>query len=107
MTDLEKQFGDFDGKNPFVWSLFVEFTEQLVERGFRHYSADAVLHRIRWETSVGTREAGSAAGRLLKLNNNYAAYYARKYHRISEATDGFFHTRRVRGILGQVQMPWA
>lgn len=83
----ESRFAEFDAQHPEVWTLFERFTLDLIRRGFEHHSADAVLHRVRWET-----DAGDAEG--LKINNNYAAYYGRKFHRLHPRYAGFFRTRR-------------
>ncbi len=42
-------FERFDRAHPDVWALFVRFAEELRASGRHHYSADALLHRIRWE----------------------------------------------------------
>ena len=34
-----------DAENPRVWELFVKFTFELIQRGFTHHSAYAVMHR--------------------------------------------------------------
>lgn len=72
--DFARRFAEVDAANPRVWELFEQFTLMLIRRGFRHYSADAVLHRVRWETTVELRD-----GEGFKINNNWSAYYARKW----------------------------
>jgi hypothetical protein len=67
-------FADVDARNPHVWVLFERFTLSLIRRHFTRYSADAVLHRVRWETAVALEDEGS-----FKINNNWSAYYARKF----------------------------
>jgi len=88
VTDLRDAFERFDADNPKVWELFVRFTKQLIARGFKHYSADAVLHRVRWETAVET------TGDAFKVNNNFVSGYARKFEREYPEHAGFFRMRQ-------------
>jgi hypothetical protein len=73
--------------DPLAWRLFQRFTLELIDRGFAHYSSDAVLHRVRWETAVSARVGG------FKVNNNLAPLYARMFHETYPAHDGFFRMR--------------
>jgi hypothetical protein len=68
--------------------MFVRFTFEAIEADKKHYSADAVLHRVRWETSVRERSGE------LKCNNNHTAYLAREFHRRFPEHRGFFRLRR-------------
>jgi hypothetical protein len=76
------------GLDPLAWRLFQRFSLELIERGFAHYSSDAVLHRVRWETAV-TIDDGSC----FKVNNNVTPLYARHFHEQHPAHAGFFRTR--------------
>ena len=89
-TPLEAAFNDFDRKNLRVYGLFKRFTFQVIDAGHKHYSADAICHRIRWHTSIDTR------GDDFKINNNYTAFYARKFMKDHPEHDGFFSTRATR-----------
>ena len=46
-TKLIRDFFKFHSENPQVYELFSRFTRQVIDRGFEHYSADAVMHRVR------------------------------------------------------------
>jgi hypothetical protein len=74
--------------DPIAWRLFQRFTLELIERGYEHYSSDAVLHRVRWETSVSTADHSG-----FKCNNDVTALYARMFHLMHPQHDGFFRTR--------------
>jgi len=87
--ELRDQVKAFHRQHPKVWYLFCQFTEELIDRGFSHYSAKGVFERIRWETA----EADSARNEF-KLNNNYSAFYARAFMRCNPEHDGFFRTRQ-------------
>lgn len=90
-------FYEFDAAHPDVWQLFERFTLDLIRRGFGHYSSDAVLHRVRWETSAG---AGSDED-AFKINNNWTAYYARKFDEQHPEYAGFFRMRRSKADEAQ------
>lgn len=86
---IEERFNEFHGSHPEVWTLFVRFSHEVMTAGHEHYSADAVLHRVRWEADIG--HCQDAEG--YKINNNYSAFYARLFHREYPQHDGFFRTR--------------
>lgn len=82
---MAARFAAFDAKYPEVWEMFKRFTNEIIALGKEHYSADAVLHRIRWETAFVSTEQ-------FKINNIYSAFFARKFHREFPQYDGFFMT---------------
>jgi len=85
-TDFER----FHVENPRVYELFERFTLQVIKRGFKHYSADAICHRLRWETGIETR------GDDRKINNNFVSAYARLFERDHPEYRGFFRKRTSR-----------
>ena len=85
-----ERFNAFDEANPSVWSMFVRFAFELIRCGRERYSADALLHRIRWEVAVNT------VGDDFKVNNDFAALYARKFREQYPEHAGFFETRERR-----------
>lgn len=95
--NLYSRFLEFDRANPRIWDLFKTFTGQAIvsmERGngkIRGISADMICHRIRWHIEIDTD------GDPFKLNNNYVAYYARKFVRLFPKYGGVFKFRSVRG----------
>jgi hypothetical protein len=103
--DLRAQFEAFHASNPKVWDLFVRFTMDLIVAGHKHYSADAVLHRIRWHTNVETRKAGmSPTGEELKINNNFAAFYSRMFADRYPGNRDFFQIRKSAADEGGFQL---
>jgi hypothetical protein len=94
---LQRRFADIDRANPNVWSLFVRLTFDRIHRGFRNYSSDAVLHRVRWETAVPLED-----GSGFKINNNWSPFYARKFHDAYPQHAGFFRTRASVADAGRV-----
>lgn len=84
---IDNAFQAFHDANPGVWELFQKFTFELISKKFKHYSADAVCHQIRWHTAVITND------RDFKLNNNYTSRYARLFHKAHSQHSNFFRTR--------------
>ena len=90
LEQMRQQVSAFHGENPQVWDLFVRFTMELINRGFQHYSVNAIFERIRWEVD----SVGGDGKSTFKLNNNYRAFYARRFHKVYPQHEGFFRTRR-------------
>ena len=94
MTDtrydqMREQVQRFHDEHPEVWDLFVRFTRDRIDRGFKNYSVNAIFERIRWEVDgVGGNDRAS-----FKLNNNYPAFYARRFMKMYPRHEGFFRTR--------------
>jgi len=86
--EIDRQFAGFHAENPKIWELFVKFTFQVIARNLAHYSADAVVHRIRWFTNIETM------GDPFKINNNFVTCYARMFHRTYPEHYGFFELRQ-------------
>ena len=87
--DLKQAWWRFHKENPEVWELFQQYTFQVIARGHKNYSVNAVIERIRWHSSVETQ------GDVFKINNNHRPYYARYFHHMYPEHDGFFRTRSV------------
>lgn len=71
--------------NPEIYELFKQFTFEAAKHTNR-YSAGAILHRIRWETTV------SEDYEQFKIDHNWASHYARKFMKDYPEYDGFFQT---------------
>ncbi len=88
MSDrLKKQFWEFHKKNPQVYRLLEKFTFDVIKRGFKNYSINAIFERIRWHTDIET------VGSSFKLSNNHRAYYARYFMHLHPEYQGFFRTK--------------
>ena len=85
LTACEK----YDTDHPDVWRKFKELAFRIIRRGFDHYSAKTIFEAMRFRTSVST-------GETPKLNNNYTAYYSRKFMAEFPEHEGFFETRKAR-----------
>ena len=89
LTDFER----FHQAHPDIYKLFKQFAFEKIVMGFKHYSADAVLHAVRWHCDVSTTNQAP------KINNNYTAFYARMFHKDFPEYDGFFETRKSKADL--------
>lgn len=88
--EIEEQAINFYKEHPEVWTLFCKFTFELINRGFKHYSAQhGVFSQIRWHTDKPDIDGLST----FKINNNYSAFYARWFMKKYPEHDGFFRTR--------------
>lgn len=93
-----RAFNKFHTRNPRVWELFERYAMQIVDSGQEHYSAAAVVHRIRWHMDVETSHPEAeddehCESTEVKLNNNFIPHYARMFHTLRPELDGFFRNR--------------
>lgn len=83
------QWKKFHFANPRVWSLFQMFAYQAIDAGYSRYSADAILHRIRWHVTVETK------GDDYKINNNHASFYSRLFTHCYPRWANLFERRKL------------
>ena len=86
--ELEEKVKDFHKKHPEVWDLFVRFSFELMDRGFKHYSVSGVFDRIRWE-----KGAGADGTSEFKIGNNFKPFYARAFMKKYPEANGFYRLR--------------
>lgn len=89
--DIDTAFADFDAANPHVWTAFQALVERAIRAGRSRYSADAIVHLIRWQANVETRREDE-----FKINNSFVSRYARKWIEANPARASFFETRVLR-----------
>ena len=90
LFDKPETLGDFEAydlAHPQIWNEFKKTTFLLISKRFKHYSAKAIFEIVRFHRSIET-------GETPKLNNNWTAYYARKFMKQNPVYGGFFETRR-------------
>ena len=87
--EMRRQCAAFHLEHPEVWDLFVQFAFDRINRNYRCYSADAIMHRVRWETAAG--DADKSDG--YKINDHHVTFYARRFMRQYPQHEGFFRTR--------------
>lgn len=89
--EIEAAAKQFHRDNPLVWRLFVKFTLLRIRAGFKHYSANAIFERIRWQSDVADTEGNST----FRINNNYRPYYSRWFGNVYPQYGDFFRTREL------------
>ena len=77
----------FHRQNPDIWQLFARFAFAAINSGKKHYSARAIMERIRWQTEIVTK------GSVFKMNNNHVPMYARLFMSAYPEHAGFFKTK--------------
>lgn len=83
----ETAFEVYHRENPAVYVLFKRFSFEAIEKGRKHFSAEAVINRIRWETLISGNDD-------FKINNNYKAFYSRLFMKDFPQYSGFFELRK-------------
>ncbi len=83
MKDFEQHLQD----NPHIYPMFEKFTLEAAQYR-KHFSAQAVIERIRWDTAI--RENGSD----FKISHNWRAFYAKKFEDDYPKYKGFFRLRK-------------
>ena len=88
-TDFETtEAGQYDKEHPDIWTEFERIALNLIDRSIKHYGAKAVFEIIRYWRTINKIE-----GEEFKCNNNYTAYYARKFAQKYPEYAGFFEIR--------------
>lgn len=87
---IDERFREFDRENPHVFRLFERFAREVREAGHTRYSADAILHRIRWHCNVEIRSHD------FKINDHFSSRYARLLVETDQSFANFFEFRRLR-----------
>lgn len=83
--EFRADFSHWVAENWELWLTFARYADRMRRRR-EHYSADAVLHAIRFETDLA-----DTTEHRWKVNNNLSADLARLYNRVT-ASD-FFRLR--------------
>jgi hypothetical protein len=92
---LEADFLGFHRKNPQVYRKFCEHCEALIAAGFKRYSADGIIHKIRFDFDVAIRSTTSdELGHPIRINNNTVRYYAELWSREHPSHPEFFQSRK-------------
>ncbi len=87
---LAERWEEYDREHPETYRLFARFALELIAAGRKHYSADAVVHRIRWHTAIEHGDDG------FKINNNFVRCMSERFAFEHPQHREFFR-RRPRG----------
>tara|TARA_Y100000593_G_scaffold77522_1_gene143566 strand:+ start:297 stop:650 length:354 start_codon:yes stop_codon:yes gene_type:complete len=89
LEEVRQQVKAYHKQYPEVWELFVQFTFDMIDKGFKNYAVSGIFERIRWE-----KDMGGDGLTVFKINNNYKPFYARAFMKKYPEHDGFFRTRK-------------
>lgn len=82
----QAKFERYHAENPEIWEEFKRVTFELIKAGRKHYSADGILHAIRFNTAI-------RGGKDFKINNNYSSMYSRMFTANFPEHKDFFEQR--------------
>ncbi len=89
---IDERFQRMMAKRPEIYQQFVRWALQLRQRGFRRYSADAIMHVIRFHTHLSQKP-----GEDFKISNDLVSRYARQaVMEYPEQLTGFFQLRELK-----------
>lgn len=85
--DMYKKFIEYDSVNPEIYKMFKKFTFDVIKSGYQNCGSQMIIERIRWESIV------VAKNDKFKINNDYAAFYSRKFMLEYPKHNNFFRIR--------------
>jgi hypothetical protein len=85
---IAANFATFHTANPWVYARLRELALAMRRAGVNHYGISGLYETLRYEASLASRDAEG-----FKLNNNYAALYARELARNEPELENFFKFR--------------
>ena len=91
---VRKRFLKFHAKRPDIYPIFRKFTFELIDAGRTRFSAISIIYRIRWFTDVSTTIEDPKG---FKINNDWAAHYARMFIKEFPQYEKFFRKRYADG----------
>ena len=86
---LDLRFARFVRENPDIVNEFERRALRLIAVGRDHFSADAILHAIRFDTALATK------GDVFAINNDFSSRLARWFAERHPEHAAFFSTRRL------------
>lgn len=86
--NLSDRFAEYHLENPHIYQKFRYFTLVAIESGYKHIGAQMIIERIRWQTGVVSKNSD------FKINNDYAAFYARMFMAEYPSYSSYFRTRQ-------------
>ena len=86
LDELNEEAKNFDRAHPNFWNIFVAIARKKMTEGYKRYSAKAIFEQIRWDKRL--RESHNLG--VKHLQNNFTAFYARKFVKEYPEHEGFF-----------------
>lgn len=85
----KENFDKHHAENPDIYSIFCRFAFDAA-RVRDYFSAKAIMHRVRWYTSIEERNSE------FKIDDGWISHYARKFMEDYPQHEGFFEIRKRR-----------
>ena len=76
--------------NPDVWKAFESYALLAMSKQVQ-LGAKAIMERVRWEIAIEKSQE-------FKVNNNFTSYYSRVFELKYPKCEGYFETRKIRGL---------
>lgn len=89
-ADTVDDFLNYHEANPQIWKEFQKYALFVISRN-KKIGAKGIYERVRWDLEIESEGE-------FKLNNNYAAYYARAFELKHPGHKGFFEFRTITGL---------
>lgn len=86
---MEFKFQAYHKDNPHIFSNFERYTFELIHAGRKRIGSQMIIERMRWDSAIAGDDG-------FKINNNYAAYYARLFEAKHPRFKGLFTRRALR-----------
>ena len=91
-SDSIQLFREYHDERPEIYYHFKKYSMQMYQSRRNHYGAKGVMERIRWDYALRYPEED------FKISNSFISMYARLLMFERPEMEGFFRTKRVRGI---------
>ena len=85
--ELLEQATKFHNNHPEVFEKFEEFAFDRINRGYKNFSASAIIQRIRWDTGIG-----GDGKKEFKIANAHSTFYSMWFMEKYPEHNGFFRT---------------
>ena len=85
--ELKERFAEYHAENPHIYHQFRYYALKAIQSGYKHLGAQMIIERIRWKTGVVSRNSD------FKINNDFAAFYARIFMAEYPSYSSCFRTR--------------
>jgi len=86
-SDLYKRFLEYNQVNPEIYKMFKKFTFEVIKSGYQNCGSQMIIERLRWESMI------VAKNDKFKINNDYAAFYSRRFMMEHPKYNNFFRIR--------------
>jgi hypothetical protein len=87
IDEKRKKVIAYHKKNPHLYDAFVILTAKVYNKGYTHYSAEGIIHAIRWESYI------KANDEKYKICNDVKAFYSRLLMHTKPKYKNFFKLR--------------